>query len=120
MPTQISCWMPQAHAAASAWSEHTSLHGSTACSKRLCCFAIQHMHASACVSSQTGSNLPPLKMRAVHSPILRQTRPYIHCPAAPCCSVTQDNVDLVKRRWVDAGRPTMPDWKQLLAGIDQL
>jgi hypothetical protein len=34
--------------------------------------------------------------------------------------VTQDNVDLVKRRWVDAGRPTMPDWKQLLAGIDQL
>jgi hypothetical protein len=32
--------------------------------------------------------------------------------------VTPENVDLVKRRWVDAGRPTTPDWSQLLAGIN--
>ena len=38
----------------------------------------------------------------------------------PLCSVTPENVDMVKRRWVDAGRPTSPDWSQLLAGLDKL
>jgi hypothetical protein len=31
--------------------------------------------------------------------------------------VTPANVDVVKRRWVDAGRPTSPDWIELLEGI---
>lgn len=28
-----------------------------------------------------------------------------------------ENVNLVKRRWVDAGRPMRPDWGTLFAGI---
>lgn len=33
------------------------------------------------------------------------------------CSVNQPNVDTLKRRWVEAGRPTKPDWDALLEGV---
>lgn len=34
-------------------------------------------------------------------------------------SVNQKNVDTLKRRWVEAGRPTKPDWAALLEGLVQ-
>jgi hypothetical protein len=34
-----------------------------------------------------------------------------------CCSVNDANVETLKRRWVDAGRPTKPDWDALLEGV---
>eukprot|EP00955_Chlamydomonas_euryale_P042058 352199-Chlamydomonas_euryale.AAC.9 len=33
------------------------------------------------------------------------------------CSVNDDNIDMVKRRWFDAGRPMAPNWDDLLKGI---
>ncbi|WIA44244.1 hypothetical protein OEZ86_010553 [Tetradesmus obliquus] len=31
--------------------------------------------------------------------------------------VNKVNIEAMKVRWVDAGRPQFPDWKQLMAGI---
>jgi hypothetical protein len=32
-------------------------------------------------------------------------------------SVNDKNVETLKRRWVDAGKPTKPDWDGLLDGV---
>jgi hypothetical protein len=34
-----------------------------------------------------------------------------------CCSVNKPNIEEMKRRWVDAGRPQFPEWRQLMAGL---
>ncbi len=39
-------------------------------------------------------------------------------PALRWRSVRQENVDIVKQRWVDGGRQQFPDWKELFKGID--
>jgi len=33
------------------------------------------------------------------------------------CSVNKENIETMKRRWVDAGRPQFPDWDKLMAGL---
>jgi hypothetical protein len=33
------------------------------------------------------------------------------------CSVNKANIEEMKRRWVDAGRPQFPEWRQLMEGL---
>jgi hypothetical protein len=33
------------------------------------------------------------------------------------CSVNEANVALMRRRWVEAGKPQWPDWKALMEGM---
>lgn len=39
------------------------------------------------------------------------------CGCLLACSLNDRNLEIVKRKWVDAGRPQKPDWDQLLAGL---
>jgi hypothetical protein len=32
-------------------------------------------------------------------------------------SVNEDNVGVMRRRWIAAGKPQYPDWKALMAGL---
>lgn len=36
---------------------------------------------------------------------------------AVACSVNKQNIEALKQRWVDAGRPQWPDWDKLMEGI---
>jgi hypothetical protein len=55
----------------------------------------------------------PLPHQHTHAPNIR---PNIY---APTCarSVNKANIELLKQRWVDAGRPRYPDWAALMAGV---
>jgi uncharacterized membrane protein YhaH (DUF805 family) len=41
---------------------------------------------------------------------------FIYTMFAPC-SLNTENIELVTRRWIDAGKPAKPDWSELLTGI---
>lgn len=38
-------------------------------------------------------------------------------PPTRARSVNKANIELLKQRWVDAGRPRYPDWAALMAGV---
>lgn len=46
------------------------------------------------------------------------TRTHTHTSYTLCPpSVNEENVSVMRRRWVAAGKPQLPDWKALMAGL---